>query len=149
MSFRDDILAGVVDPLRYLPDTTFGLRTFTVTLVRREWQALGSLAPEVGQGTYVDVETELMPRPKVREAGGISSAGQLVVDKITPKNANGGYEPDDLLPPPETGVEFFWKVEGPFAKGLSTQEFEVVNLDTGKPFSYKVTLQSRNRTNPT
>jgi hypothetical protein len=149
MSFRDAILAGVVDPLRYLPDTTFGLRTFTVTLVRREWQALGDLAPEVGQGTYVDVETELMPRPKVREAGGISSAGQLVVDKITPKNASGGYEPDDLLPPPEAGVEFFWKVEGPFAKGLSTQEFEVVNLDTGKPFSYKVTLQSRNRTNPT
>jgi hypothetical protein len=149
MSFRDDILAGVVDPLRYLPDTTFGLRTFTVTLVRREWQPLGSLAPEVGQGEYEDTETELMPRPKVREAGGISSAGQLVVDKITPKNANGGYEPDDLLPPPEAGVEFFWKVEGPFAKGLSVQEFEVVNIDTGKPFTYKVTLQPRNRTNPT
>lgn len=149
MGFREDILAGVVDPLRYLPDTTFGLRTFKVTLVRREWQALGSLAPEVGQGTFVDVENVIRPRPKVREAGGISSAGQLVVDKITPKNANGGYEPSDLLPEPEAGVEFFWKVEGPFAKGATVQEFEVVGIDTGKPFTYKVTLQSRNRTNPT
>lgn len=148
-TFRDDILAGVVDPLRYLPDTTFGLRTFKVTLVRRTWQALGSLDPEVGQGTYVDTETVLVPRPKVREAGGISSSGQLIVDKITPKNANGGYEPSDLLPPPEAGVEFFWKVEGPFARGMTTQEFEVVGIDTGKPFTYKVTLQSRNRMSPT
>lgn len=148
-TFREAILAGVVDPLRYLPDTTFDIRTFEVSLVRREWQALGSLPPEIGQGTYTETVTVLAPRPKVREAGGISASGQLVVDKITPKNSHGGYTAAELLPAPEAGVEFFWRVEGPFAKGATVQEFEVVSIDTGKPFSYKVTLQSRNRTNPT
>jgi hypothetical protein len=145
VGFREDILAGVVDPLRYLPDTTFGLRTFKVTLVRREWQVLGANLPEVDRGTYVDVETVLRPRPKVRELGGISTNGQFKVDKITPKNTSGGYSPDDLVPPPEQGVEFFWKMEGPFANGESVQEFEVVSLDTSKPFTYSVVLQSRQR----
>ena len=149
MSFLSDILANVVNPLRYLPDTTFGLRTFTVSLVRREWQALGSNAVERGIGTYVDVETIIVPRPKVREAGGIGAAGQLTVDKITPKNASGGYTPNELVPPPEDGVDFFWRVVGPFAKGATTQEFDVVGIDTGKPLTYTVTLSSRNRTNPT
>lgn len=145
MGFREDILAGVVDPLRYLPDTTFGLRTFKVSLVRREWQALGGLDPEVDVGTYVDVETVLQPRPKVTELGGISTNGQFKVDKITPKNTAGGYEPADLVPSPEQGVEFFWKLEGPFGNGETTQEFEVVSLDTSKPFTYSVVLQSRQR----
>lgn len=149
MSFRDDILEGVVDPLRYLPDTTFGLRTFKVSLVRREWQPLGSLPAKINVGTYSDTITVLRPRPKVREADGISASGQLIVDKITPKNASGGYTPNELVPPSEPGVEFFWLVEGPFANGPSVQEFKVVNIDTGKPFSYKVTLQSRNRKTPT
>lgn len=149
MSFRDDILAGVVNPLRYLPDTTFGLRTFAVYLVQREWQALGDNPAERGIGTYVDTTTLLVPRPKVREEGGISSAGQLKIDKITPKNASGGYTPNELVPPPEDGVDFFWRVVGPFAKGAETQEFDVVNIDTGKPFTYTVSLSSRNRTNPT
>lgn len=145
MGFREDILAGVVDPLRYLPDTTFGLRTFDVKLVRREWQPLGGNPPEVDVGTYTDKETVLQPRPKVRELGGISTNGQFKVDKITPKNTNGGYEPNELVPPPEQGVEFFWRMEGPFANGTTVQEFEVVSLDTSKPFTYSVVLQSRER----
>ncbi len=145
MGFRDDILAGVVDPLRYLPDTTFGLRTFEVTLVRREWQPLGGNSAEVDVGTYVDVETVLQPRPKVRELGGISTNGQFRVDKITPSNTSGGYTPGQLVPPTEQGVEFFWKMTGPFANGEGTQEFEVVSLDTSKPFTYSVVLQSRQR----
>jgi hypothetical protein len=36
-------------------------------------------------------------------------------------------------------------MEGPFANGESVQEFEVVSLDTSKPFTYSVVLQSRQR----
>lgn len=149
MGFREDILAGVVNPLRYLPDTPFGLRTFKVSLVRRAWQPLGTNPPERGLGAFVEIVRVLAPRPKVREAGGIGAAGQLTVDKITPKNTSGGYTPTELVPVPEDGVDFFWRVEGPFAKGASIQDFDVVSIDTGKPFTYSVTLQSRNRTNPT
>jgi hypothetical protein len=144
-TFREDILAGVVDPLRYLPDTTFDLRTFKVTLVRREWQPVGTFPPRLNIGTYVDVETVLEPRPKVREQEGVGSNGWFKVDKITPANTSGGYTPEQLNPPREAGVEFFWKLEGPFASGLTVQEFEVVTLDTSKPFTYSVMLQPRER----
>lgn len=145
MGFREDILAGVVNPLRYLPDTTFGLRTFKVSFVRREWQAIGSHPARINIGTFVDVETVIAPRPKVREQGGVSSNGNFLVDKITPKNTAGGYSPSELNPPKEAGVEFFWKMEGPFASGLTSQEFEVVSIDTSKPFSYSLILQPRER----
>lgn len=138
-------MAGVVNPLRYLPDTTFGLRTFKVTLVRREWQPKGNNPPKVDVGTYVDVETVLQPRPKVRELGGVSTNGQFKVDKITPKNTSGGYTPNQLVPPKEDGVQFFWRLEGPFANGETIQDFDVVSLDTSKPFTYSVVLQSRQR----
>ena len=145
MGFREDILAGVVNPLRFLPDTTFGLRTFKVSFVRRTWQPVGTYAARVNIGTFVDTETVLRPRPKVREQGGVSSNGHFLVDKITPKNTAGGYSPEELNPPKEAGVEFFWKLEGPFASGLTEQEFEVVSIDTSKPFTYSVTLQPRER----
>lgn len=145
MTIRDDFLRDIVNPLRYLPDTGFGVRTFKITLVRREWQALGSNPAEFDTGTYVDVETVLSPRFKVRELGGVSTNGQFKVEPITPKNASGGYTPDELVPPPEAGVEFFWKLEGPFANGEGIQEFDVASLDTSKPFRYSVILQSRQR----
>jgi hypothetical protein len=145
MSFRDDILAGVVDPLRYLPDTTFGLRTYEVRLVKRRWQAVGSFPARVGVGTYVDDKLVLQPRPKVRE----QSNGFFLVDKITPKNAAGGYEAVDLNPAPEAGVEFFWELEGPFASGRTESRFRVVSIDASKPFTYTVLLENLDRTKPT
>lgn len=145
MTIRDDFLRDIVNPLRYLPDTGFGLRTFKITLVRREWQPLGGNPPEIDRGTFVDVETVLTPRFKARELGGVSTNGQFKIEPITPKNSSGGYSPDQLVPPPEAGVEFFWKLEGPFANGEHVQEFDVVTLDTSKPFRYSAILQSRQR----
>lgn len=144
-TFREAILAGVVDPLRYLPDTSFDIRTFTVSLVRREWQPVGTYPARVNIGTFVDVATVLRPRPKVREQGGVSANGWFKVEPITPKNSSGGYTAEQLNPPKEAGVEFFWKLEGPFASGLTEQEFEVVSIDSSKPFRYSVTLQPRER----
>jgi hypothetical protein len=144
-TFREELLANVVNPLRYLPDTTFDLRTFVVTLIRREWQPLGSNPAQVDVGEFDDVPTVLEPRPKVREQGGVSSNGWFLVDKITPSNTAGGYTPEQLNPPAEDGVEFFWKLEGPFASGLTEQEFEVVSINTSKPFTYSVMLQPRER----
>jgi hypothetical protein len=144
-TFREAILAGVVDPLRYLPDVAFDIRTFKVSLVRREWQPLGDNPPEIDLGTPVDTVVVLQPRPKVRELGGVSSNGQFQITRITPKNTSGGYLPEELNPAPVDGVEFFWRLEGPFATGLPVQDFAVVSLDTSKPFSYTVTLQPYER----
>lgn len=145
MTIRDDFLRDIVNPLRHLPDMGFGIRQFKITLVRREWQPLGGNPPEVDVGEFVDVETVLSPRFKVRELGGVSTNGQFKVEPITPKNASGGYTPDQLIPPKEDGIEFFWKLEGPFANGEGIQEFDVVSLDTSKPFRYSAILQSRQR----
>lgn len=146
MSFRTNILAGVVNPLRYLPDTVFDIRTYEVRLVRRAWQPVPPATEgRINVGTYVDTITVLAPRPKVRERGD----GMFTVDKITPQNAAGGYTAAELNPAKTQGVEFYWELEGPFASGRTTQKFRVVSIDASKPFSYSVVLENLDRTKPT
>lgn len=146
MSFRTNILANVVNPLRYLPDTTFDIRTYEVRLVRRVWQPVApATVGRINVGTYVDTITTLAPRPKVRER----ADGFFTVDKITPKNAAGGYDAAELNPAKEQGVEFYWELEGPFASGRTVQKFRVVSIDASKPFAYSVVLENLDRTKPT
>lgn len=144
MGFREDILAGVVNPLRYLPDTTFGLRTIQVLLVKRRRTAVGPYPARNEVGPYTDDIVTMSPRPKVRE----QSDGTFLVDKITPKNVKGGYTATELSPAKEQGVEFFWELRGDFGKGLEHIRCKVATLDTSKPFTYSVVLQTIERKKP-
>jgi hypothetical protein len=99
MSLRDDLLP-VVNGLRDLPGD-FGLRRYSVTLVRRTY------AERVGDGSIpTAASVTLSPAPRVRvvstrevaESGGTYQDGDLRVDRITPRLADGsgGYAPSDL-----------------------------------------------------
>jgi hypothetical protein len=134
MTFRDDLL-GTVEAARAIVDD-LGLRTTRVFVVRREWSA-----SELRTGTDFDVELEIVPRPKVAEAG----MGTVTVGPITPSHSIGGYAPSELLPSDEQSVEHLYRLVGPSGE---SETYRLASVDSRRPFRYMLTLQSLNRVSP-
>lgn len=135
MSFRDDILANVVQPLIPLlgPDPGFDVHTSRVIIRSRQYPTSPS-GPDVGLGTPTITDLEILPRPKVRDQGNQI----LKVSLIIPQNANGGYTPAQLKPADADGFEYFYLVIGPDG---TERAYACIDLDTRKPFFYEVTIQ--------
>lgn len=78
-------LVGLADDVRGIY-TELGARPHRVFVVRRAWTG-----PRVGEGTLVDAETEILPRPAVLTAGlhgelrpaGLEEEGDIVVSEIS------------------------------------------------------------------
>jgi hypothetical protein len=140
-SFRDSILANVVQPLMpLLTPSGFDVHTSRV-IVRSRLYPTAPGGRDVGLGTPTVTDLEILPRPKVRDAGN----QRLRVSLIIPQNANGGYTPAQLKPADADGFEYFYLVIGPDGteRGYTLEE-----IDTRKPFFYEVELAPLDRKIP-
>lgn len=143
MSFRQDILANVVQPLMPLlgPDPGFDVHTSRVLIRSRLWPVSANGSREVGLGVPTVSEVEILPRPKVRDAGNQA----LRVSLIIPQNANGGFTPEQLKPSDADGFEYAWIVVGP--DGVERQ-YIPTDIDTREPFFYSANIVPLDRAIP-
>jgi hypothetical protein len=141
MSFRDEILAGVVQAnIPLLGPDNFDVHTSRVIVRSRQYPSSPSGA-DVGLGSPTTTDLEITPRPKVKDLGNQA----LEVSLIIPQNANGGYTPAQLRPPDADGFEYVYVVIGP--DGVE-REYALQDLDTRRPFFYTATLTPIDRKIP-
>ncbi len=123
--------------VRSIPsDPAFDILTTRVVVRTRTWT--GGTTNRVNQGTPTNVDVEILPRPRVRESGD----GIVIIDRIQPKSALGGYEPTDLVlaNPIAANVERFWLLTA--ADGV-TRKYVNSRLVTDKALHYGVELSGR------
>lgn len=120
--------------VRKIPSSAaFDILTTKVEVVTRTWSGV-----RVNVGTATDSRVEILPRPRVRESGD----GVIVIDRIQPRSALGGYAPTDLLPanPQAANVERFWILTA--ADGVE-RKYLNARLITDKALHYGVELTGR------
>ena len=128
-------LLPVFDSARTLIDN-LGLRTTRVIRRTKAWSG-----GQVGLGTLTTTDIELVPRPKVRDAG----PGMVTVGPITPAFAGGGYDADDLKPSETASQDVIWILIG--ADGEETP-YRLAGSDSRRAFRYMLTLQELDREDP-
>jgi hypothetical protein len=138
MSFRTELLKTVVK-IREIPGPT-GLDILTTRVIVRTRTWSGG---EVKLGTPSDVEIELFPRPRVRDAGGGGTT--VTIGPITPQNADGGYTPIQLNPEESDGVESYYILIGPDGE---ERAYKLIEINDKRAFSYTLTLQALERRTP-
>lgn len=81
----DGLVEDVIDGLRGELHPEFGVRPYRLFTVRRVWDG-----DEVGQGNHTDIESEILPQPRVRNLGadeqgasGISVRGEVKVTEVS------------------------------------------------------------------
>lgn len=143
MSLRDDILSGVLQNTRPLL-ANLGFRTNSLSLVIRTWSG-GK--PGASGATATDSDAvDIYPIPRIRAvsqrdiagSGGRYQDGDLRADRLSPKNAAGGYDVTDLRPIVSTGQEIIYKITGP-----NEGEYELVDIETAQNFQYVLILRRR------
>lgn len=135
-------LLPVVNKLRALP-ARFGLRRYAVILRRRTWS--GSYC---GEGTPTDVDTNLLPVPRVRplttkevaSSGGTYREGDFLLSAITPAFTGGGYSPTQLNLRP-TGVNQDVTIILSGDEGVI--ECQVVEFWFNRPFTYEMVVREK------
>lgn len=139
MTLRDDLLPVFGDARALIDD--FGLRTTRVIIRTRTWTG-GPDGKQVGLGTYTDSDLEILPRPRVRT----NREGELVVDRITPAYAGGGYTLAQLNPLPNLtdGQEVKYILIGP----NGTKQFCGVEVESRKNFGYSIRMMDLDRAVP-
>lgn len=150
MTLRTDILKKVLQKTRGVINN-LGLRTNATSVSVRTWTKDGNPAKPGSSGaTFTDSTVELTPPPRVRalrqediaSSGGRFQSGDLRVDRLTPRHATGGHDPEDLRPSVGTHQEIIYTLSGP-----NEGEYELVDLNTTKNFEYILILRLR-RTTP-
>lgn len=145
MTLRDNIQSKVLQKTRPLL-ASLGFRPNSLAVVVRTWTG----KPGTTGVTYTDLSTDLFPIPKIRKmstdevasSGGKYQAGDLVVTRLSPKHATGGYDPEDLRPALAQHQELLYVTTGPDAG-----EFELRDFDSSKNFEYVLVIRRR-RTTP-
>lgn len=135
MSFQDS-LRSLANGVRGIA-TDFGVRNYSVT-IRTE-----TFADSNQLGTPTVSDLTLTPRPKVREA---SMGRELIVGPITPSHSGGGYTVAQLNPveTASTSVRVTYRVTG----DNGTKEYVLKDIDTGRGYSYFLTLHSLDYSGP-
>lgn len=137
MSFRTDLLPCLDDIQDIAGPTCLDLRTNRVFIVRRQFA--GS-SYELGTGT--DWETEITPRPLVRER---NRGRELVVKPVHQKYVNivvgsttrsGGLDADTINPDDLIRTTFVFRIEGPNAG-----EYTLVDYSASRPFRQTLILK--------
>lgn len=134
MTFRTDLLANVVYPLRFLPSTPtegglFDIRTSRVIVRSRVW----SSGTQVNLGVATITNLEIAPRPKVIDQG-----NEVLQVIVTPVNAKGGYSFAQLRPDDVAATEYVYIVIGP--DGVE-RPYCLTSIDTRRSFRTTLTLQ--------
>jgi hypothetical protein len=130
---REDFLQ-ICHEIRGIPSSPeFDILTTKVVVRTRTWTP-----GPVNNGVPTDVDVEILPRPRVRESGD----GTIIIDRIQPRSALGGYTPQDLVPaePQAANVERYWVLTA--ADGV---ERKYVNgkFVTDRALHYSVEFTSR------
>ena len=134
MALRDDLLP-VIDNARQLIQD-LGLRTSRVIIRMGRWST-----GETKLGALTNTDTEILPRPKVRD----QLDGKVLVTGITPDYTTGGWAPADLQPAIEAGAEYYFIVIGP--DGNQTP-FLLALADIRRNFGYSLLLAPLEPTQP-
>ncbi len=131
MSFRTDLLP-CLDAIQDIPGPgCLDLRLNAVFVVVRTY--------EKGQthlGTFTDCETEITPRPMVRER---NRGRELIVKPVHQKyttGAGGGFDADTLNPDDVDRTEITYRIEGPNAG-----EYVAVDYSAARPFRQTLILK--------
>jgi len=102
-----DKLIDVVDNVRRKVHSSLGTRTYRVQIVSRRWSA-----GIVGEGTPTTTILEIDPRPLVERSegnrlgpGGQENQGVATITQISLR-----YSQEELVPPPDPGLEVAWRV---------------------------------------
>jgi len=132
-TLRDQLLP-TVSSIRGIPGA-LGVRTTTVKRVVRTW------TQSVRVGTYSDSILTFSPTPKVREK---LNGSVLDVGPITPAMLGTGHSYADIRPTLTSLQECFWVT----VSSNGTRQWELVDLDSSRPFRYQLKLQAAERTRP-
>lgn len=133
-SLRDGLIPEI-DGIRAIPEQ-LGVRTNIVQRVVRTWTG-----PGVNLGTYTDDVLEFHPLPKARE---MMSGNEVNVGPITPNMLGVGYTYADVRPTMNSNQELFFLVIG----NNGTRRYELVDIDTSRPFRMHLMLRTLERTRP-
>lgn len=137
MTTLRESLLPVVESIRGIPGPIgVDVRTTTVTRRLRTWSGAS-----VGLGAPTDSDITISPRPKVLET---MAGNEVLVGPITPKQGATGYSQSDLLPTTSAAQEVSWVLAG--ANG--TREYELVDIDTSRPFRFMLRLRALERARP-
>ena len=136
MTFRDDLLP-CLDALQEIAGPAcLDVRTNQVFVTLRTYSV------DVDLGTFIDVDTELLPRPQVRER---SRGRELVVKPVHQKyvdiavgstTQSGGLDADNLNPADAARTVVIFKVLGPNAG-----EYTLIDFSASRPFRQTLILK--------
>lgn len=126
MALRDDLLPVFEDARQLIQD--FGLRRVRIIVRLGAWST-----GETHLGALTNTDSEILPRPKVERRG-----GELIVSKITPSFATGGWEPADLQPAIAAGQDFYLVAIGDDG---NQKPYRLKSVNLTKSFGYTLTLE--------
>lgn len=140
-TLRESLLPVFQNVARKIP-ADLGLRTNVVKLRTRTWTG-GANGPEVGVGAYTDVDTTVVPAPKLtyRPDGTLETV-------VTPAFSGGGYTPEQVnttLADLTAGAEHFWVIVSP--DGIE-RLYRVAKFNQRRAFGYYITLAPLDATGP-
>ena len=127
----DELIPDVVDGLRDVLHPEFGVRQFRVWTVLREWTT-----GEVGEGEYIDTETEIEPQPLVEswlervsglnyslEPCGLDEAGLVRLREVSLTYTHAELVGDDIGP--HNGTEWFIKITDAHGQAIPDAYFTI------------------------
>jgi len=146
-TFRDGMVP-VLDALRTIPGT-LGFRQYGLTVRTRTWQG-----GRRGVGVFVDSNLDIFPgktktgqsfkirqitTKEIADSGGRYEAGDIMVERITPKVGSVGYTEDQIAPnPADDGTEIIYVVTG-----AHSGEYARIELRSFRPQHYDLVLRRR------
>lgn len=138
MTFREDMLAMVND-LQDIPGPDcLDIRTNRVFIVQRQF----GQSTDYELGNAQDCETEILPRPLIRERNMgreliVKPVHQKFVDIIVGSTTeSGGFDADDLNPEDRTQTDIIFRVQGPNAG-----EYRLKDYTASRPFRQTLILR--------
>lgn len=129
----DSLVADVIDGLRGELHPAFGVRSYRLFTVLRQWT--GKTA---GEGTSTDTEDEILPQPLIEPWEGVGSGLQLdlktcgmdEIGQITVREVSLTYTEDDLRGPASLARNQQWFLKLTDAHGQGTRQKYFIH---GKP----------------
>lgn len=138
-ALRDDLL-GCIDEARSIIDDC-NLRRHDMTVRTRTW-----VGPQLGQGTVVETDLVIEPRPRLRlpenrqwaNQGGTYEQGDLLIEKVSATYTRAQLGDPEFYP--DKNVEVNWVIT---ERGDTREELYDVISTESKNFEWRVHLRRR------
>lgn len=138
MSFRDDLKPCLDDIQAIAGPDCLDVRTNRVFIVERQF----GQATDYELGNPQDCETEILPRPRIRER---NMGRELIVQPVPQKyvdivvgatTRSGGFDADDINPEDRRQTNVVFRIEGPNAG-----EYVLKDYSASRPFRQVLILR--------